>query len=77
MPTSRNLDKIDIGKFTIDLYTLKQNILNVICSSCRGSVENLKERQLKGRIVCGPMKNVKITFFTSGIHWDIIKLFAC
>ena len=46
LPTSRNMDKKEIGKFTVDLCKLRQNILSVKYSSCRGSVAGLKVERI-------------------------------
>ena len=68
LPTSRNLDKKDIGKFTIDLDKLKQNILNVKYSSCRGSVAGLKVER-----VSDDVKNVVMDIVHDKFNSNLFK----
>ena len=68
LPSSRNIDKKEIGKFTVDLDKLKQNILNVKYSSCRGSVAGLKVER-----VSDDVKNVVMDIVHDKFNSNLFK----
>ena len=68
LPTSRNIDKKEIGKFTVDLDKLKQNILSVKYSSCRGSVAGLKVER-----VSDDVKNVVMDIVLDKFNSNLFK----
>ena len=68
LPTSRNIDKREIGKFTVDLSKLKQNILSVKYSSCRGSVAGIKVER-----VSDDVKNVIMDIVDDKYNSNLFK----